>query len=196
MADCQAEGCDRRAIARGYCDKHYRRLRRRGTVVAVGLRDPIEDRYHRKVDRRGPDECWPWLAGLTSDGYGQFMHPAGDGKRCPLAHRFGWGLRNGAIPDGMVIDHTCHDPRTCAGGATCPHRQCQNPAHWALVPPTANNTVGRQRTYAHRTHCSQGHEYTPENTRVYLRGGTPRRVCLTCAAAYRQAYEARKAAEG
>lgn len=34
---------------------------------------------------------------------------------------------------------------------------------------------------ANRTHCSQGHEYTPENTYVYQRkGGGTARFCRTC----------------
>lgn len=34
--------------------------------------------------------------------------------------------------------------------------------------------------YAKRTHCRQGHPYTPENTYVRVRGGATSRVCRTC----------------
>lgn len=43
---------------------------------------------------------------------------------------------------------------------------------WATATEQANNRRARRRG----THCSKGHEYTPENTRLY-RGG---RVCRTC----------------
>ena len=32
----------------------------------------VEERFWEKVDRRGPDECWPWTA--YSDRYGYFRH--------------------------------------------------------------------------------------------------------------------------
>lgn len=43
--------------------------------------------------------------------------------------------------------------------------------------------------WASRTHCSQGHEYTPENTRLDSKGS---RVCRTCAYIYSKAHWERK----
>lgn len=79
-------------------------------------------RYLAKVDERGPDECWPWLAGHNPHGYGTFR---GDGEQ--LAHRHGYRLRVGVIPAGMVVCHSCDNP------------ECQNPAHWFLGTPRDNN---------------------------------------------------------
>lgn len=35
------------------------------------LKNNCLERFWTKVDVRGPDECWPWLAAIT-DGYGRF----------------------------------------------------------------------------------------------------------------------------
>src|ERR1051326_5780839 len=72
------------------------------------------DRFWSKVDRRGPDECWPWLGGKTSDGYGRFKY-----GRCEYkAIRVAYYLQTGKLPDtGMSILHSCDFPA------------CQNAAH-------------------------------------------------------------------
>lgn len=84
----------------------------------------LDERFWEKVDRRGPDECWPWLA-ATSQGYGIFHVRVGE----PLAraHRFSYGLLVGAIPDGLVLDHLCRN------------RACVNPEHLEPVTYRVNN---------------------------------------------------------
>jgi hypothetical protein len=37
--------------------------------------------------------------------------------------------------------------------------------------------------YGSRTHCKHGHEYTPENTSIRVRGKYRARVCITCSRA-------------
>lgn len=142
-----------------------------------------ETRYLSKlVTPDDPDACWGWLGGLTPEGYGRFMWDLPGGGRGQLAHRFGWEHHHGPIPDGAVIDHTCHDPRTCADGRACPHRACQNPAHWALVAPLANTATDRRRNRSDNTHCKRGHEFTVKNTYVATNRQTGRtwRMCRTC----------------
>jgi hypothetical protein len=74
------------------------------------------DRFWTKVDVRGQDECWPWLA-CTQNGYGQFrVHP-----KQVKAHRFAYEHLVGPIPAGMVIDHLCSN------------RACVNPDHLESV---------------------------------------------------------------
>jgi hypothetical protein len=36
---------------------------------------PLEERFWSKVERLGPDECWPWHASIRNkkDGYGAFF---------------------------------------------------------------------------------------------------------------------------
>lgn len=53
-----------------------------------------------------PDECWPWLGPLNSDGYGH-----------DYPHRTAWIETNGSIPPGLCILHHCDN------------RQCCNPHH-------------------------------------------------------------------
>lgn len=179
---CSAPECDKPRHAHGLCSMHAARMRRRGELEPEPLYmrgRTLEDQYWAKVDRRGPDECWPWLARISPDGYGRFNRsPVG-----VLAHRYGWHLANGPIPDGHVIDHVCHDPATCTGGKSCPHRACQNPAHMLPVSNARNASVERRRTpNSDVTHCPQGHEYTPENTLWSTRKSTGRkfRQCRTC----------------
>lgn len=50
--------------------------------------------------------CIETTWGRTPDGYGKAMR----GKRYWLAHRYEWTRRNGPIPDGMVVMHTCDNP--------------------------------------------------------------------------------------
>lgn len=127
-----------------------------------------------RVDKRSPEACWPWTGTLKA-GYGRFL--LRKGKRVP-AHRWAYERFVGPIPDGLTIDHLCHDPWLCAGGERCPHRRCVNPAH--LAPATdADNTLrgnSPSAVNARKIQCDHGHDFTPENTRT--RDG--HRECLTC----------------
>lgn len=141
---------------------------------------PLADRYWAKVDKRGPDECWPWTAPLLPTGYGQIgVH----GRRPAPAHRVAYELANGPIPKGGTIDHKCHneDP-TCPGGV-CKHRACQNPAHLRLTTQGANVLAGKGCTAinAVKTHCPSGHPYDDTNT--YMRPDGGGRDCRKCRAA-------------
>lgn len=88
---------------------------------------PRPERYRAKVDRRGPDDCWPWTACRNQFGYGHFNGGTVNGKREQLAHRYGYIIEVGPIPDGMNVCHHCDNP------------PCQNPAHWFLGDPHANS---------------------------------------------------------
>jgi hypothetical protein len=69
--------------------------------------------FWSKVDRRGPEECWPWKAAGHPAGYGIFWN----GARLVKAHRHAWELEIGPIPAGLVVCHRCDNPPCC------------NPAH-------------------------------------------------------------------
>jgi hypothetical protein len=77
----------------------------------------LEVRFWKKVDKRGPNECWMWTASLQK-GYGQIgiKWQAAPAK----AHRVSWELHHGPIPSGLSVCHTCDHPA------------CVNPAHLFL----------------------------------------------------------------
>lgn len=136
-------------------------------------------RFWRQVDRRGPDECWPWLGTIDRLGYGRFAIDV-----VPMiASRVMWVVTNDCQPAGLVC-HKCDNP------------PCVNPAHLWLGT-SADNThdmiaKGRARGQD-RTHCIHGHEYTPENT--YWRPGTiAGRDCRACVRDRVARYNQRKAA--
>lgn len=77
-------------------------------------RTVIESRFWKRVDKAGPDECWPWTAARMPKGYGCM----GVGKGVmEYAHRLAFWLVHGEIPDGKFILHHCDNP------------PCVNPAH-------------------------------------------------------------------
>lgn len=91
-----------------------------------------EQRFWSKVDRRGPDECWPWLAAKSATRYGVF-----DKTR---AHRVAYALTHGLIPEGRIVCHRCDNPPCC------------NPAHLWLGTPKDNTAdmVAKGRAKFHR----------------------------------------------
>lgn len=69
----------------------------------------LEERFWEKVDKKGPDDCWNWLAGKSGAGYGTFWAWG----RNRGAHRVAWRLTQGEIPDGLCICHHCDNPLCC-----------------------------------------------------------------------------------
>lgn len=132
--------------------------------------------------------CWEWQGAIGGGGYG-YLRFKGLLYR---AHRFFYERLVGPIPDGLELDHTCHnDDLTCAGGPLCRHRRCVNPAHVEPVEHAINarrGRTGRARTLHKR--CRKGHPLTSDN--VYTRSNGKRR-CRTCTLAKNAEYTRRKA---
>lgn len=66
-------------------------------------------RFWSKVEIDGPDQCWPWVAGLRTTGYGAFRWHG----RNVAASRVAWELTNGAIPRDLCVLHRCDNRRCC-----------------------------------------------------------------------------------
>lgn len=152
----------------------------RGYLARIDLTEAEVERFRSKYTEGAPDECWPWQGPISKNGYGAF-------KRRPstlTASRVAWFLANGRQPLGLVC-HTCDNP------------PCVNPAHlWVgdfkdnsedMVRKGRHPTI---RCTASRTHCGNGHRFTPESTRYYR--GSP--VCRLCNRAACERYRARRAA--
>jgi hypothetical protein len=142
-------------------------------------------KYERIMARLEPasnDECWLW-PGYTQRGYG-YVNPGREGGT-PIVHRAVYEHHHGPVASTLHVEHVCHtNDSTCAGGVTCSHRRCANPAHLEVVTPRENNA---RKHSAPVEFCRHGHEFTSENTYYTNAGG---RQCRTCqresAARYRE----------
>lgn len=119
--------------------------------------------------------CWEWNLRLFPSGYGGCVPRLGGG----YAHRASYEAFVGPIPDGLQIDHLCRN------------RGCVNPAH--LEPVTIQENLRRRDAANRRATCVNGHEWTPANTHVRVRGS---RECRLCMRDRTRAYRARQHVDG
>lgn len=134
-----------------------RRARRAGGPAKTAA----EHRFWRFITvDDGQGGCWVWSGAVRGYGYGSFWN----GEKNVRAHRFAYEAFVGPVPADLELDHLCRN------------RACVNPTH--LEPVTGAENTRRACSKFHETHCSHGHELTPENTRLE-RGGTYRR-CRQC----------------
>lgn len=89
-----------------------------------------QTRFWSHVDQ-SDEGCWDWKIAKDRDGYGHFKY---DGHTL-TAHRVAYELAVGQIPEGMQVDHTCHQTGCC------------NPKHLRAATPKQNseNMAGAYR---------------------------------------------------
>lgn len=139
-------------------------------------RTPVIERVLRRctTDENG---CWIFQ-GYRLKGYGQVTLSAEEGRA--LTHHVTYEHFIGPVPDGLELDHLCRTPACC------------NPWHLDPVTRAENNRRAepyglRAKAFRAKTHCRNGHEYTPENTHIRPDG---RRRCRACNAAWARAQKA------
>ncbi len=122
--------------------------------------------------------CWLWTASIDEGGYG-FLHVGTKREgtaRMARAHRVAFELLRGAVPEGLVLDHTCRV------------RSCVNPQH--LEPVSFADNIRRgaaPNIVAHREgRCGRcGTEFSNNGRQSY---------CRPCYLAYHHAYDATRRA--
>lgn len=177
---CSVEGCNELHDARGLCRCHYKRAMRAGTLPPLPekLTGPAGF-WARTRPERG---CLIWTGAISSGGYGQVQWD----RQQMTAHRVAFFLRMGRWPfPGMQVRHMCSN-------RACVLHTLEGTPHQNALDRYASGTM----RHAQKTHCKNGHEFTPENTRVVeTPWGTRRRHCRECTRARKRERYARQKAQ-
>jgi hypothetical protein len=101
----------------------------------AGTPGTLEKRFWAKVEKLGPDDCWPWLANKNNKGYGM-IRQGGTLPKIP-ASRASYLINNGPIPFGLEVMHVCDNPG------------CVNPKH-LIVGTHLQNMLDKMAKGRHR----------------------------------------------
>jgi hypothetical protein len=108
--------------------------------------------------------CWIWGASKNISGYG-WIRSKGNMRG---AHRVVYELLIGELDFKIHLHHICENTSCCNPYHLEPVTRKQHASRHPLVPMALE--------LKSRTHCPQGHEYTPENSMPRTGG----KRCLIC----------------
>lgn len=138
----------------------------------------MEQRFWSRVDTSG--DCWLWTGSTYKGGYGVLR--CGNGKSLS-SHRYSAMLHFGMFDTRLQVLHRCDNPA------------CVRPDHLFLGDRSLNMqdmaTKGRAAGQR-KTHCRNGHEFTPENTLM----NQGKRCCRECRRLQAAAGRARRNGRG
>ena len=75
--------------------------------IPIVIDSKMAGRFWSKVDIRGPDDCWPWLAAKLRKTATRAYGRIGYKSHVLYAHRLAWVLTHGLIPEGICVCHRC-----------------------------------------------------------------------------------------
>lgn len=126
---CSFDGCGKRAFGNGYCQKHYMRLRRKGTLETSKIENGARKAWADSVALCSTgDDCVIFPFPVGSHGYGEVIN---DGSHV-LMHRYVCEKATGTPP--TPSHQAAHN---------CGNRLCGNPRHlrWATVAENAADKI-------------------------------------------------------
>lgn len=132
--------------------------------IPIVVTPEMEAVFWQRVDRREPHECWEWIGGNNSKGYGRFFTRD---RRGIAAHRVSMAIAGQLRQDdNLVVDHICRN------------RKCVNPGHLRMLSPSENVLIGIGVTAqnARKRACKLGHPLEGENL-AYSQGTRQCRAC-------------------
>lgn len=135
------------------------------------------ERMFNNINVLDVTKCWLWDGILNPQGYGIVRRTLNKKVYGLLIHRVSYYNTYGSIPEGYVVDHSCHNPQSCINGFECQHRRCYNPHHLRLLTRQENTAVGANPR-ANVGICRNNlHPWTEDNVQIYANG---KQVCVAC----------------
>jgi len=101
-------------MPRDYTSKTFLDNAKKGACKRYNKPTDVVKRFWSYVEITGLFDCWLWKGSKNKQGYGSFG--TGNGKLI-RTHRFSYLINIGSIPNGLQVNHKCHNP------------SCVNPAH-------------------------------------------------------------------
>lgn len=134
-------------------------------------------RFWQKIEIKGPDDCWEWIGGRSTEEYGYFWIK----PRIYPAHRIMYEIFIGPIPNKLGTNATLDIDHLCR------NHWCVNPSHLQAVTQEVNLARGTGIGGRRLARCKSGlHELTEENRRWTTKGDVCRSCAINRSAAYNE----------